>query len=357
MLTRREMLRRAALLALGATALEACGGKAPETLVAAVPPTNAPTTAPTAAPTAVPSTTSLPPTAVPTVPPTAAATATLTRIPPSPTPDQAYLAVVHGTDFEAITRAAVDALGGIRRFVKAGDDVIVKPNICIASYPPEYGATTHPDVVAAVVKMCLEAGASRVRVMDLPFDGTASEAYKISGIAEAVERAGGKMELMNMAKYVDTKFPSTARSIKNWLIYQDVLKANVIINVPIAKHHSAAQLTLAMKNLMGVVRNRSDLHLALDQRIADLSTVVKPALNILDATRVLTRNGPQGGNLAWVVKANTIVASHDIVSVDSYATQTFFKQKPEKIGYIKLGGDMGLGKIDLTGLKVKEVSL
>ncbi|MGB8646990.1 MAG: DUF362 domain-containing protein [Anaerolineae bacterium] len=358
MLSRREMLRRAALLTLGAVALDACGKQA-DTPVAQVEPTRltaAPTAPPTVTAPAIPPTDTLA-TVTSTHAPAAEPAVTVTRVPPSPTPDQAYLAVVRGANPEAITRAAVDALGGMGRFVHAGDDVIVKPNICIASYGPEYGATTNPAVVAAVVKMCLEAGAARVRVIDLPFSGTAAEAYKISGIAAAVEAAGGKMEIPNMGKYVDTKFPATARNIKNWLIYQDVLKANALINLPIAKVHDASGLTLGMKNLMGIVRNRSDMHLSLHQRIADLSTVVKPVLNIVDGVRVLTQHGPQGGNLDWVLNANTVIASHDIIAADAYAAQLFFKTRPDKVGYIKLGDEMGLGKMDLTGLNVKEVSV
>jgi uncharacterized protein (DUF362 family) len=251
----------------------------------------------------------------------------------------------------------VDALGGIGRFVHGGDDVIVKPNICNASYGPEYASTTNPTVVATLVSLCLEAGAARVRVMDLPFSGTAVEAYKISGIREAVERAGGQMEVMSMAKYVEMKFPGTARDLKTWKVYPDILKANVFINVPIAKTHDAASLTLGMKNLMGVVLNRASLHLSLHQRIADLSTLIKPTLNVIDGVRVLAKNGPTGGSLDYVVQANTVIASHDIVAADAYAAQLFFNKKPEQIGYIRLGAEMGLGRTDLDGLDVRQVSL
>ena len=130
MLSRREMLRRAALFALGAAAVESCSSPKPtDTPAAARPPATLAAAAPSA--------TNVPPTAVPTLSPTAAPSPTLTRVPPSPTPDQAYMAVVRGTDAEKMARAAVDVLGGIDRFIKRGDDVIVKPNICIASYGPE----------------------------------------------------------------------------------------------------------------------------------------------------------------------------------------------------------------------------
>ena len=348
MFTRRQFLQAIGVLA-GSSVLAACqpnSSPTPDspTPLAALPPTlelpPTPTAASTGAPVA-PASTSAPLIATRTVP---------------PTPSQAYLAVARGTDPVAITRAAVDALGGINRFVKGRDDVIVKPNICNASYGPEYASTTNPNVVAALVSLCLEAGAARVRVMDLPFSGTAVEAYKVSGIRAAVERAGGQMEVMSQAKYADVKFPSNARDLKSWKVYQEILKANVLINVPIAKTHDAATLTLAMKNLMGIVLNRASLHLALHQRIADLSTLIKPTLNVIDGVRVLAKNGPTGGRLDYVVQANTVIASHDIVAADAYATQLLFKKKPEQIGYIRIGSEMGLGRYDFDNLTIQEVS-
>jgi uncharacterized protein (DUF362 family) len=339
----------------------ALGALAGSSVLAACQPTSAPTPALPTPPSTLPPSLEPPPTgtAAPTASPVAPAATSApliaTRTVP-PTASQAYLVVARGADPAAITRAAVEALGGIERFVKSGDDVIVKPNICNASYGPEYASTTNPDVVAALVSLCLEAGAARVRVMDLPFSGTAVEAYRVSGIRAAVERAGGQMEVMSQAKYTDVKFPSNARDLKSWKVYPDILKANVLINVPIAKTHDAATLTLAMKNLMGIVLNRSALHLSLHQRIADLSTLIKPTLNLIDGVRVLTKNGPTGGSLDYVMQANTVIASHDIVAADAYATQLFFKKKPEQIGYIRLGSEMWLGRIDLSNLTIREIS-
>ena len=353
MINRREFLRRWFLYAVGGAVLASCAPRETPVLPTPLPSRPAvPTPPPPATLTSVP--TPPPPSLTA---PSATATPVNTRVPPSPTPDQAYLAVVRGTDPARLTRAAVDALGGMPRFVKSGDDVIIKPNICSASYGPEYASTTNPTVVATLVTLCLAAGAARVRVMDLPFSGTAVEAYKISGIREAVEQAGGQMEIMNMAKYVNATFPSTARNIKTWQVYQDVLKANVIINVPIAKTHSVTALSLGMKNLMGVVLKRAEIHWSIDQRIADLSTLIKPALNIVDGVRVLTRNGPVSGNLADVMQANTLLASHDIVAVDGYAAQLFFSKKPEQIGYIRLAQQMGLGSYDFANLKIRELSV
>lgn len=343
MLSRREFLRYSVLFAL-AGALDACQ----------VPPASPPTAPiPTSAPAAIvsPSAASTRVTVSTAMP---AATMTATPVPPSA--GEPYLVVARGTDPAAITRAAIEALGGMGKFVKSGNDVILKPNICNSSYGPEYATTTNPEVMAELVRLCLAAGAKRVRAMDQGFSGSAVEGYKKSGIRDAVEKAGGQMEIMAAAKYTQVNFPN-ARDIKTWKVYQDILKADVVINVPIAKHHSSARVTLAMKCLMGVIDNRNEIHVALDQRIADLSTVIKPTLHIVDAVRVLTRNGPTGGSLDYVLRANTIIASHDPVAADAYATQQFFQKKPQDIGYIKIGGDMGLGRYDLANLNVKEIEV
>lgn len=351
MLSRREFLRQSIIYALtiaAGSALSSCN--APTPTATAVPPTAMPQPTSTTAP-------------VSTATQVARMTATLARAAPvmtatpiPPASGQPYLTIARGTNPATMTRAAIDALGGMAKFVQAGNDVIIKPNICNAHNTPEYASTTNPDVVAELVKMCLEAGAKRVRVMDNGFSGTAAEAYKRSGIKDAVEKVGGQMEIMPSAKYVNVDFPVTARDLKSQRIYQDILKADVVINVPIAKHHGSAQVTLAMKGLMGVILNRNDIHLALDQRIADLSTVIKPTLNVIDAYRVLTSHGPTGGSLDYVKMGNAVIASHDPVATDGYATQLFFKKKPQDIGYIKFGAEMGLGRYDFDKMYIKEVT-
>ena len=203
------------------------------------------------------------------------------------------LVVVRGGEPEDVVRRAVEALGGIKRFVKKGDNIIVKPNIGPPVQVYEYAATTNPWAMGAIVKLCLEAGAGRVRVMDNPFGGTAEAAFAASGIREQVEQAGGEIQLMSRFKFTTAELPQ-ARDIKKWGIYEDILKADALINVPIAKHHSAARLTLAMKNLMGVIDRPQMFHLNLHQRIADLASRVRPALNIIDAARILVANGPTG---------------------------------------------------------------
>ena len=336
-LSRRDFLKVIAAGASGAL-LSGCGQPAPAPTAA--PPTRTPLPPPTLVP---PSATPLP-----TVVPTAAPTAT-----PKPIPE---LVVARGENPEEMIRQAMKAMGGMEKFVKKGAEVIIKPNMCVGYRSYEYAATTNPWLVGGIVKLCLEAGAKRVRVMDFPFDGTQQQAYTQSGVEKEVKAAGGQMEYMAAFKYTKVKLQN-AVELKESEIYDDFLKPdNVIINVPIAKHHAAARLTLGMKNFMGVIVDRDVLHHNLGQRIADLNTKIKPMLTVMDGTRILMANGPQGGRLSDVKKMNTIAVSQDIVAVDSYATQ-WFNLKPDDIAYITAGAKMGLGKSDWKSLRIEEINL
>jgi uncharacterized protein (DUF362 family) len=266
-----------------------------------------------------------------------------------------YLAVARGESPAELTRRAVEALGGMQRFVKKGNEVIIKPNICTDYHTFEYAATTNPEVVAELVRQCLAAGARRVRVMDAPFGGSAESAYRKSGIADAVTAAGGQMEVMNPAKFAQTPIPQGV-DIKKWSVYQEVLNADVLIDVPIAKHHSSAGLTLGCKNLMGTLQMRDRIHENLHQRIADITSLVRPDLTVIDAYRILTRNGPTGGNLNDVKLTKTIIASQDVVAADAYAC-TLFGKTADDIGYIKLAARMGIGTDDLSSIKIEELSV
>jgi uncharacterized protein (DUF362 family) len=344
-LSRRVFLRWLAAslgTAAGGELLSACGGTpTPDRPLAAPTKFAAPTkiTVPTAmaqpAATLMPSDTLVSPT---------------TTAAPAGAPD---LVVARGGEPQALVQQALKALGGIERFVKPGNDVIVKPNMCVAYHSYEYAATTNPWVVAELVALCLGAGAGRVRVMDYPFGGSADEAYQRSGIKEQVEAAGGSMEVMSRVKYVNTDLPD-GLDLHQCYIYDDILKADVVINVPIAKHHSLARLTLGMKNLMGTIRDREMMHADLGQRLTDLAGRVRPALTVVDAVRILMNNGPTGGNLDDVKKLDTLIASADIVAADSYAA-TLFDLKPDDLAYIRAGVASGLGRSDLSNMKIEEI--
>ena len=265
------------------------------------------------------------------------------------------MAVVRGGEPEALVQTALAALGGMERFVKQGDYVVVKPNICVNYHSYEYAATTNPWVVGELVRLALGAGASRVLVMDYPFGGTPESAYVRSGIQDQVLAAGGEMEAFSPVKFVRTEIPE-GLDLKVWNIYDEVLRADVVINVPIAKQHGIARLTLGMKNLMGVISDRAAYHRNIGQRLADLTSRIRPALTIVDAVRILTAGGPSGGNLDAVKKLDTVIASPDIVAADGYAA-TLFGMTPNDLGYVRAGASMGLGRSDLANLNIDEINI
>ncbi len=269
----------------------------------------------------------------------------------APTPPD--LAVAHGGSPEKVTRAAVEALGGMRRFVSKGDVVVVKPNIGW-DRTPEQAADTNPLVVATLVALCLEAGAKKVKV----FDRTCNDArrcYEQSGIAPAARQAGAEVSFVDDRRFKEVAIRGEA--IQSWPLYQDLLEADKVINVPIAKHHGLSGLTLGLKNWMGIMGgSRGRIHQNIHQSLVDLATVVKPCLTVLDAVRVLTAHGPQGGSLDDVKSLDTVAAGTDVVAVDAFGA-TLMGRVPSDIGYIAKAARHGLGSMDLAKLSVKRVDL
>ncbi len=359
-MSRRPPLSRRTFLKLTATAAAAAAlagctpGQNPTQTTEPGKTGNVPSISPNATSTATPppTQTGVPSTAKPTYTPVSTPTSESTSM---PVLTEAYMAVVHGPDPAAITRAAIEAIGGIGSFVSPGYDVIIKPNICTDINPPEYASTTNPTVVATLVRLCLEAGAERVRVMDYPFAGMPEAAYETSGIKAAVEAAGGTMHLMNYQKCITAEIPN-GKSMKEVRIYPDILEADLLINVPIAKHHSASGLTLGCKNLMGTVLDRNLMHASLHQRIADVTSLVQPDLTIVDSVRILMNHGPTGGDLADVKQTDMVIASRDIVAADSYAT-TLFGLTAADIRYIVAASELGLGTTDLASIDLREINL
>jgi uncharacterized protein (DUF362 family) len=265
------------------------------------------------------------------------------------------LVIARNGEPEEMIRRALAALGDMTAFIPQGASVVIKPNICTAYHSYEYAATTNPWLVGALVKLCFEAGARSVHVMDYPFGGTQKEAYNVSGIMEQVKASGGEMVYMPGFKYVDVAIPQGI-DLKQTSVFDEILETDVLIDVPIAKHHNSAGLTLGMKNLMGVIKDRGTIHLNIGQRIADLTSLIKPQLIVVDATRILMDHGPTGGDLNDVKQLNTLVVSTDIVAADSYAT-TFFGKQPEDIAYIPAAEAMGLGRSDISNMKIEEIDV
>ena len=247
-------------------------------------------------------------------------------------------------------------MGGMQKFVKKGQTVLVKPNI---SFPrkPEIAATTNPLLVKSIVKHCFEAGAKKVYVCDNAASssyGHAQRCYKESGIEEAAKSAGALVAPGADEKYYQKVTIPGAKVLVSTEVHELVLEADVFINVPILKNHHYTYQTIAMKNLMGVVWDRMKYHYSdLEQSIADFCLFKKPDLNIVDAYRVMQRFGPQGSTPENVALKKTLLISKDIVAVDAAASKVY-GMEPEKVRYIKLGHDLNIGNMNLNKLNIQK---
>lgn len=262
------------------------------------------------------------------------------------------VAVAQGKNHADTTRRAIAAAGGMNRFVKAGQTVVVKPNIGW-DRAPQFAATTNPVVVRAVVEECLKAGARKVKV----FDRTCNDprrCYASSGI-EAALKGMRNVEVKHLEDERFRKVALNGKALSEWELYGEALDADVYINVPIAKHHGLSRLTLGMKNVMGIMGgSRGAIHKKIDQALADVNAHFRPHLTVIDATRILTAHGPQGGNLADVKAIDQVIVSTDIVAADAYAT-TLFGLKPTDIAVTRTAYRRGLGEMDLDRIRIVRV--
>jgi len=263
------------------------------------------------------------------------------------------IVVASRRDIAGRVRAAVEALGGMGKFLKRGGSVLIKPNVAWIR-KPEYAANTNPEVVAELVRLCRAAGAREVKVMDNPVDGPANRAFSTSGIAAAAEKAGAKVLPATSAAMFQKKQIKRGKVLKETQTLRDLLRADLFINVPIAKVHGTTRVTLGCKNLMGTVLDRGAWHQSdsLDQCIADYAAEVRPHLVVLDATRVLLSNGPKGPGQTRDL--NLIVAGTDPLAVDAYGVK-LLGLKAEQIGHLKRASQMGVGELDLNRVTVKSV--
>ncbi|MDL2322348.1 DUF362 domain-containing protein [Desulfosarcina sp. OttesenSCG-928-B08] len=269
------------------------------------------------------------------------------------------VAIVKGNP-AAATRAAVDILGGMGRFVKKGQKVVIKPNMSFAR-GPETATNTHPLVVRELVVMCKEAEAGKIRVLDHTLQDPES-CLSLSGIREAcdaVER-GLVHNLKDSRFYQSATIPGGAEMRENGFM-RDVLEADVIIAVPVAKSHGGAGVSLSLKGQMGLIQDRRSMHsrYSLDESIVDLYTRVRPHLAVIDATRVLTTHGP--GGPGKVITPGEIIASADPVAADATAVSAYEwygrKIQPSQVGHLKAAQARGLGRLDIEALNTRRVTL
>ena len=263
------------------------------------------------------------------------------------------LVAVMGGEPEVMFEKGIAALGGMKNFVKAGQTVVVKPNIGW-DRTPELGANTNPKLVGRIVKECLAAGAKDVFVFDNTCDNW-QKAYATSGIEKAAKDAGAKVVTGNSkGNYKGVKVPG-GKSLKEAEVHEKILECDVFINVPVLKHHDGAHVSFAMKNLMGIVWDRGFWHRNdLQQCIADMVSYRKPDLNIIDGYRVMKRNGPKGVSASDVSLEKSQIISTDIVAADAAAAKIFGRE-PETVGHIKIASEMGFGVMDISKLNINRI--
>ncbi len=251
-------------------------------------------------------------------------------------------------DHAAAALEAIGLLGGISRFIARGDIVTIKPNIGWDRSPAQ-GANTNPDLVRAVALACLDAGAAKVMVTDVPCNDS-RRTFRRSGIDDALKGTGVEVLLPEEHLFVNADLGGEI--LGEWPVLKPFLENDKLINMPIIKQHGLSKITAGMKNWYGVLGGpRNRLHQEINRSIADLADYFRPTLIIADATRVLTRNGPAGGSQTDVETHDIVIASANQVAVDSYACR-FLNLDPQTIEYIKQGEARGLGRID--GYSVQE---
>lgn len=270
------------------------------------------------------------------------------------------MVAVMGGEPDVMLGKALDALGGIGKYVKKGQKVVIKPNIGW-DRTPELAGNTNPQLIKALVKRCLDAGAEKVTVFDHTCDNW-QKCYESSGIAVAVKEAGGVIVPANDEKYYKEVSIPNGVKLKSAKIHEALLEADAWINVPILKNHGGAKLSCAMKNYMGIVWDRRFFHQNdLQQCIADICTWQKrPVLNIVDAYRMMHQNGPQGKSAADVATLKSIIVSPDIVAVDTAALALFNQVKKldrEAVGHIGKGEVLKLGSTDLKKMNIKRIKI
>lgn len=272
------------------------------------------------------------------------------------TPD---VAVVKGAP-GAATRAAVELLGGMRAVVKTGDRVVIKPNMSFP-HPPERGSNTHPEVVTTLAAMCKEAGASRVVVLDHPLS-SAERCLEQSGIRDACKAIEEDMvhAFSSPGAFREAAIPK-GEDMKKTQVMRDVLEADVLIAAPTAKSHSSAGVSLSLKGMMGLIYDRGVMHWRheLDEAIADLCSLLRADLTVIDASYVLSTGGPSGPGK--VIKADTVIASRDMVAADATCVASFEWYgrmfKPRQVNHIRRAAERGLGRLDIENLRTRTLTL
>lgn len=262
------------------------------------------------------------------------------------------LVAVHGNDPYTMTVKAIDAMGGMERFVRKNDTVLVKPNIGW-DRSPEQAGNTNPLVVAALIDLSFKAGAKRVNVFDITCNEP-RRCYENSGIEKIAKEHGANVYFPDDWDTVEAHFDFESK-MEGWPILKDAIECDTFINVPILKDHGLSRLTVSMKNLMGVCGgNRGQIHRDIGEKLVDLTRFLNPELTVIDAYRVLVRNGPTGGNLADVKMMNTVIAATDATLADTYAC-SLLGINPDSIPNINAARNAGFGSTNINAADILKI--
>jgi uncharacterized protein (DUF362 family) len=258
-----------------------------------------------------------------------------------------------GYSVRALTRKTFDAAGGMGKFVSRGDVVAIKPNISWAR-APHLAATTNPEVLEAVIELCQEAGAKKVRIVDHTIHG-AKRCFAITGAGMVAKNTGADLVHPRSSLMRDMKMGGNRLDV--WPVFTPVVEADTLINLPVAKVHGLSRLTLGMKNWIGAVGGRRNaLHQDIHQTIVDLAHFFEPDVTLIDATRVMVRNGPSGGSPSDVVVMSRLILSNDPVAADARAAR-LFDLDPEQVGFVQIAHQQGLGVYDTAIPQQLEVAV
>jgi uncharacterized protein (DUF362 family) len=262
------------------------------------------------------------------------------------------LAMVHGAERAANVAAALAALGGMERFIQAGDRVLLKVNAAFAA-PPMLGATTHPDVVTQVARLCFQAGARQVLVTDNPINDPAS-CFALSGISAAAQAAGARVILPEANRFENYSLPD-GRLIRHWPLLREPLRqVNKVIGLAPVKDHHRSGASMSLKNWYGLLGGRRNIfHQEIHTIIAELALLIRPTLVILDGTQSMMRNGPTGGSLDDLKPTQTLIAGTDPVAVDA-AGAALLDKTLDDLPHLRMAERLGAGTVDFRSILVSK---
>lgn len=270
-----------------------------------------------------------------------------------PSGDGPAMAIARGTDRAGLVQRTLGALGGMNRFVKPGDRVVVKVNAAFAS-PPAISATSHPDLVKAVVRACRDAGAADVVVTDNPINDPAS-CFRLTGIGPAALAAGGRVVLPAPGRFADVTLAG-ARLIRDWpVLVEPLAQADCLIGLAPLKDHHRSGASMTIKNWYGLLGGRRNVfHQDIHTIIAELAALVRPTLVVLDAVTTMMHNGPTGGSISDLSHTNMLVAGIDPVAVDAAGAQILGRPL-NALPHLTQAADAGLGTLDYRTLNPVDV--